>query len=103
MQKIGNVAQAQGRLDGAARAYEEGLEIDRRLLKDYGETPLAIRDLYLSLSKLAEVVLAGSAQQQALYSEALMLARRLQLVFRDDSRGAEAARWVKEMESKCVT
>jgi hypothetical protein len=42
-------------LVAAGAAYEEALQLDRRRLDTYGETPQALQDLVISLRKEAQV------------------------------------------------
>ena len=101
LNKVGEVAQAQGQQDKAAKAYAEGMEIRRRLLKEFGETPQAVLDLAIALEKVADTRHGVAAK--SLYDEALMLARRLALVFQNDARGDAARERIQRREKKCAT
>ena len=58
MNKLGDVAQALGRLDEAQQAYRESEKLDRALIKDFGQTPERLRDLSVSMNKLGDVAQA---------------------------------------------
>ena len=79
LEKVGDVASAQGRLDAAARAYEECLEIDLRLLSDSGESPSALHDLSVTLEKIGNAAFAQRRLDVAArcYDESLSIRRRL--------------------------
>ncbi len=79
LDNIGTVAQQQGRWGEAHSAYDESLQLRRRLASLLGESPEALRDLSVSLNNIGTV-----AQQQgrwgeahSAYNEGLQLARRL--------------------------
>ena len=77
--KFGEVASAQGRLDDAARAYDESLDIGRRLLRDSAGSPSALRDLIVSLSQVGDVAIAQGRLDAAAhaYDESWDIARQL--------------------------
>ena len=102
LNKVGDVAQAQGRLDAAARAYEESLQLRRRLLKDFGQTPQAVLDLLISLERCADLPDSAPASRLAQYQEALGLAKRLEMALKDDSRLASAQQNVTRLQEKLV-
>lgn len=79
LEKVGDVASAQGRLDAAARAYEECLDIDLRLLHDSGESLSALHDLSVTLEKVGNAAFSQGRLDVAArsYHESLNIRRRL--------------------------
>ncbi len=79
LQRVGKVDKAQGRLAAAARAYDESLELCRRLLREHGESPQALRDLSVSLERVGDAAEAQGRLDAAAraYDESLELCRRL--------------------------
>jgi tetratricopeptide (TPR) repeat protein len=94
----GDVAQAQGRLEDAERAYRESLAVRRDLRGRLGDTPEVLRDLSISLERVGDLAVTRRqlpAAQQT-YDEAAALLRRLDYVF----PGREYARWLLQIETK---
>ena len=79
--KVGDVALAERRLDAAGGAYDESLELDRRMLREHGESSQALRDLSASLIKVGVVAEAQGRLDAAARAcdESLELARRMML------------------------
>ena len=67
-----------GRLDAAAQAYRESLELRRRLREQLGDTPQALRDLSVSLNNVGDVERDSGRMDAAAqaYRESLELRRR---------------------------
>ena len=98
LNKVGDVARAQGRLGEAAEAYEEGLSLRRDLLSRYGDTPEAMRDLSVSLNQVGDVARARNDPEQAgsVYRECIAALTRLTTVFPDDPEYPE---WTQRIET----
>ena len=79
LDNVGGVAQQQGRWGDAQMAYEESLEIRRRLKELLGETPESLRDVAVSLSNLGHLFEGKNDLTQAenCYQEGLALGQRL--------------------------
>ncbi|MEM1204983.1 MAG: tetratricopeptide repeat protein, partial [Acidobacteriota bacterium] len=79
LDNVGDVRRDQGRLDDAANAYDESLDIARRLANDYAPTPEALRDLSVSWNKVGDVRRDQGRLEDAAnaFDESLDLARRL--------------------------
>ncbi|MBV8452708.1 MAG: hypothetical protein JOZ29_10605 [Deltaproteobacteria bacterium] len=63
--------QQAGELAEARAAYEESLELCRRLLKVYGDSPQTLSDLAISLKEVADIrrELADETGAKELYDE----------------------------------
>ena len=55
LEKVGDIAHAQGRLDAARAACEESLALRRRLIAEGGETLRALDDLLHALTRNREL------------------------------------------------
>ena len=86
LNKLGDVEQQSGRLEAARAAYEESLDLCRRLHAALGESPQVLRDLSVSLNKLGDVGQQSGRLEAArgAYAEALELAHRFNQLL-DDS------------------
>ncbi|PID99909.1 MAG: hypothetical protein CSA79_05990 [Thiothrix nivea] len=79
LNKVGGVAQQQGRWGDAQLAYQESLEIRRRLKALLGETPESLRDLSVSLYNLGRVFLEQNQSNLAMpyLQEGLAVCKRI--------------------------
>ena len=78
LDQLGNLAGEGGEIQRAITSREESLQIARRLLDLYGETPQSLRDLSVSLDNLGDVRReAGDPEATAAYQESLQIRRRL--------------------------
>jgi tetratricopeptide (TPR) repeat protein len=79
LSKVGDVRGAQGDLDAALSAYEEGLKISRALTVQDPANAEWARDLSVSLSKVGDVYLDQGGLDAALsaYEEGLKISRTL--------------------------
>ncbi len=79
LDNVSRVAQQQGRWGDAQAAYDESLQLSRRLASLLGETPESLRDLSVSLNNVGRVAEQQGrwGEAQAAYDEGLKLARRL--------------------------
>ena len=79
LDKVGAVAQQQGRWSDAQSAYEESLGLSRRLKALLGDTPESLRDLSVSLYKLALLQIAQQKVDCAMpmLQEGLVICERL--------------------------
>ena len=78
LDRLGDLAMAEQRLQGAAEAYEESLAIRRKLVAQLGETPQGLRDLSVSLNHVGAVALDlghGEAARAAFEEGATLRAR----------------------------
>ena len=79
LDRVGHLAIAEQRMQGAAEAYAESLQISRKLLAQLGETPQGLRDLSVALNNVGGVahdVGQGEAARTA-YQESLSISRKL--------------------------
>ncbi|MCF6281684.1 MAG: tetratricopeptide repeat protein, partial [Candidatus Polarisedimenticolaceae bacterium] len=85
LDNVGKVSQQQGRWGDAQVAYEESLELSRRLVGVLGESPESLRDLTVSLHKLGQFNENHGTIKLAkeYYKEGLVLARRLAALLPD--------------------
>jgi len=78
LERVGNIAQAQGHLDQALDNYQQSLNIARDL-HEQQHTPETARDLSISLNKVGDIAQAQGHLGQALdnYQQSLNIARDL--------------------------
>jgi exonuclease VII small subunit len=78
LERVADIEQARGDLDGALARYEEGLEIRRALMAELG-TPQSRRDVSALLQIVADIEQARGNLDGALarYEESLLIAHRL--------------------------
>ena len=79
LDRMGHLALAEQRPQGAVEAYEESLLISRQLVAQLGETPQGLRDLSVSLDNFGKVArdLGQVEAARAAYEESLAIARKL--------------------------
>ncbi|MEN9843831.1 MAG: hypothetical protein RLZZ612_1660 [Pseudomonadota bacterium] len=77
--KTGDDALKQGQLEDALSAYRDAVDLARRVRKQVGDTPQALRDLAVSLDKIGNVELEAGRWDEArkVHQESLVLSRRL--------------------------
>ena len=87
LDRVGDLARAEQRLQGAAEAYAESLQISRKLLAQLGETPQGLRDLSISLNNVGGVArdLGQLEVAVAALEEASAVRARLDAVLRVNS------------------
>lgn len=80
-----SLRQFYNQLADAADAYRESLQLRRQLKQRLGETPEVVCDLSISLDRVEDVARAQDRLDDAaaLWDEALMWSRRLNLAFPD--------------------
>ncbi|MFL5219476.1 MAG: tetratricopeptide repeat protein [Microvirga sp.] len=97
LSKTGDVLRAQGDLAGALEAYEEGLEIRRRLASVDPSHAEQRRGLFVSLARLAVTARAQGEPEQACshLQEALTIMRPLAERFPEHPRFRDDLRWIE--------
>jgi tetratricopeptide (TPR) repeat protein len=78
LERVADIEQARGDIEGALARYEEGLEIARALMAELG-TPDSRRDVSVSLQRVADIEWARGNLDGALarYEKSLGIAHRL--------------------------
>jgi hypothetical protein len=103
LSNVAKVELALGRRDEALRQYTESLELRRRLIRDYEETPAALRDLVVALGSVGRLACqidqrsVGSAR----FKEAEEVLSRLRERFPGASEGIEVASWLGDAKAAC--
>ena len=79
LNNVGRTEQELGKWDEAREAYQESLDIARRILERIGETPEALRDISVSLDNVGrtEQALGNWDEARILTREALDIGRQL--------------------------
>ncbi len=79
LNNVGSVERELDRWEPAGEAYRESLQLRRRLAKETGETPQALRDVSVSLNNVGSVERELGRWEAAgeAYRESLQLRRRL--------------------------
>jgi tetratricopeptide (TPR) repeat protein len=83
----------------AETTYRESLALRRQQRERLGNTPETVRDLSIALDNVGRVAeaLGQRAEARAFYQEALILCRRLDLAFPDNT---EHQKSIQNLESK---
>ena len=89
--KLGDIAQALGRLDEAQSAFAEGEKLSRELIDGYGKTPERLRDLSISMEKLGSIAIALGRlnEAQSAFETQVTVAQDLLRTYGDSVGGLE--------------
>ena len=85
LNKVGDMARAQGEPESAADYYRQSLAIRQQLQQLLGDTPEVLRDISVSLNKVGDMAWAQGEPESAAdyYRQSLAIARQLQQLLGD--------------------